>query len=177
MEKPNAGEPSHAERVLPATRSVSERSRSPFFAHRWPDSDEAIEDGQIDADRLQDVGVRFALSPGIGETVVLGTETTSRFHWEARASADHTRAPCCPRRPVREPSGWRGSASPPGGGWRGLRPLVCAPDQPRAPAAQTAHASWRRPMPRHAGRGVLREPAATAEDACARAQCEPGDPA
>src|SRR5437588_10880000 len=58
--------------------SFPELSFSPFFERSWASLDEALEDGQIDADRLRQLFVDFAPLPAAGEIVFLGVDTSNR---------------------------------------------------------------------------------------------------
>src|SRR5437763_6246120 len=53
-------------------RSFPELSFSPFFERSWASLYEALEDGQIDAERLRQLFVDFAPVPAAGESVFLG---------------------------------------------------------------------------------------------------------
>ena len=55
-----------------AARSFPELSFSPFFERSWASLYEALEDGQIDAERLRQLFVDFAPLPQAGEIVFWG---------------------------------------------------------------------------------------------------------
>src|SRR5947208_138903 len=59
-----------------AASSFPELSFSPFFERSWASLYEALEDGQIDAERLRKVFVDFATLPQAGEIVMQGVETS-----------------------------------------------------------------------------------------------------
>src|SRR5260370_41976726 len=58
-------------------RSFPELSFSPFFERTWASLYEALEDGQIDAERLRKVFVDCAPLPPGGEILFLGVATTN----------------------------------------------------------------------------------------------------
>ena len=60
-----------------AARSFPELSFSPFFERSWASLYEALEDGQIDAQRLRQLFVDFAPLPAAGEIVFLGVDTSN----------------------------------------------------------------------------------------------------
>jgi hypothetical protein len=71
-------------------RSFPELSCSPFFERTWASLYEALEDGQIDAERLREVFVNFAPLPQPGTIVFLGVDTSNLFRPEAKTAADRT---------------------------------------------------------------------------------------
>src|SRR2546421_6793391 len=73
--------------------SFPELSFSPFFERTWASLYEALEDGQIDAQRLRKVFVDFAPLPAAGEIVFLGVDTSSLFRPEAETAEDRTLVP------------------------------------------------------------------------------------
>ena len=73
--------------------SFPELSFSPFFERTWASLYEALEDGQIDADRLRQVFVDFAPLPGAGEIVFLGGDTSNLYRPEAETAEDRTLVP------------------------------------------------------------------------------------
>ena len=76
-----------------AARSFPEMSFSPFFERTWASLYEALEDGQIDADRLREVFVSFAPLPEPGQVVFLGVDTSNLYRREAETAADRTLVP------------------------------------------------------------------------------------
>ena len=76
-----------------AARSFPELSFSPFFERTWASLYEALEDGQIDADRLREVFVSFAPLPEPGQVVFLGVDTSNLYRREAETAADRTLVP------------------------------------------------------------------------------------
>ena len=70
-----------------------ELSFSPFFERTWASLYEAMEDGQIDAERLRQVFVDFAPWPQIGEIVFLGVDTSNLYRPEAETAEDCTLVP------------------------------------------------------------------------------------
>src|SRR5947209_20464724 len=63
--------------------SFRELSCSPFFERSWASLYEALEGGQIDADRLRQLLVDFAPVPQAGERVFLGVDTSNLYRPEA----------------------------------------------------------------------------------------------
>src|SRR5258708_7177752 len=74
-------------------RSFPELSLSPFFERTWASLYEALEDGQIDAERLREVFVQFAPLPSSGQLVFLGVDTSNLYRAEAETAADRTLVP------------------------------------------------------------------------------------
>jgi hypothetical protein len=73
-----------------AARSFPELSFSPFFERTWASLYEALEDGQIDAERLREVFLTFAPLPEPGQFVFLGVDTSNLYRPEAETAADRT---------------------------------------------------------------------------------------
>src|SRR5213080_787871 len=73
--------------------SFPELSFSPFFERTWASLYEALEDGQIDAERLRQVFVDFAPLPQAGEIVFLGVDTSNLYRPEAETAEDRTLVP------------------------------------------------------------------------------------
>ena len=73
--------------------SFPELSFSPFFERTWASLYEALEDGQIDAERLRKVFVDFAPLPQAGEIVFLGVDTSNLYRPEAETAEDRTLVP------------------------------------------------------------------------------------
>src|SRR5947209_11435490 len=73
--------------------SFPELSFSPFFERTWASLYEALEDGQIDAQRLRQVFVDFAPLPPAGEIVFLGVDTSNLYRPEAETAEDRTLVP------------------------------------------------------------------------------------
>src|SRR5579859_92055 len=63
--------------------SFPELSFSPFFERSWASLYEALEDGQIDAQRLRQLFVDFAPLPAAGESVFLGVDSSNLYRPEA----------------------------------------------------------------------------------------------
>jgi hypothetical protein len=76
-----------------AAKSFPELSFSPFFERTWASLYEALEDGQIDAERLRQLFVDFAPLPAAGEMVFLGIDTSNLYRPEAETAADRTLVP------------------------------------------------------------------------------------
>jgi hypothetical protein len=76
-----------------AARSFPELSFSPFFERSWASLYEALEDGQIDAQRLRQLFVDFAPLPAAGEIVFLGVDTSNLYRPEAETAEDRTLVP------------------------------------------------------------------------------------
>jgi len=74
-------------------RSFPELSLSPFFERSWASLYEALEDGQIDAERLREVFVNFAPLPQAGEVIFLGVDTSNLYRPEAETACDRTLVP------------------------------------------------------------------------------------
>jgi hypothetical protein len=73
-----------------AAHSFPELSFSPFFERTWASLYEALEDGQIDAERLREVFLTFAPLPEPGQFVFLGVDTSNLYRPEAETAADRT---------------------------------------------------------------------------------------
>ncbi len=73
--------------------SFPELSLSPFFERTWASLYEALEDGQIDAQRLREVFLTFAPLPDPGQVVFLGVDTSNLYRPEAETAADRTLVP------------------------------------------------------------------------------------
>jgi len=73
--------------------SFPELSFSPFFERSWASLYEALEDGQIDAERLRQLFVDFAPLPEAGERVFLGVDTSNLYRPEAETAEDRTLVP------------------------------------------------------------------------------------
>src|SRR5713226_278264 len=76
-----------------SAHSFPELSLSPFFERTWASLYEALEDGQIDAERLRQVCVDFAPLPQAGEIVFLGVDTSNLYRPEAETAEDRTLVP------------------------------------------------------------------------------------
>ena len=76
-----------------AARSFPELSFSPFFERSWASLYEALEDGQIDAERLRQLFVDFAPLPPAGELVFVGVDTSNLYRPEAETAEDRTLVP------------------------------------------------------------------------------------
>src|SRR5579864_3690623 len=76
-----------------AANSFPELSFSPFFERTWASLYEALEDGQIDANRLRQLFVDFAPLPAAGEIVFLGVDTSNLYRPEAETAEDRTLVP------------------------------------------------------------------------------------
>ena len=74
-------------------RSFPELSFSPLFERTWASLYEALEDGQIDAERLRQVFVDCAPLPQAGELVFLGVDTSNLYRPEAETAEDRTLVP------------------------------------------------------------------------------------
>ena len=73
--------------------SFPELSQSPFFERKWGSLYEALEDGQISADRLREVFIEFAPLPSSGSWVFVGIDTSNLYRKEAETLADRTVVP------------------------------------------------------------------------------------
>jgi hypothetical protein len=73
--------------------SFPELSFSPFFERTWASLYEALEDGQINAERLRQVFVDFAPLPQAGEIVFVGVDTSNLYRPEAETAEDRTLVP------------------------------------------------------------------------------------
>jgi hypothetical protein len=71
-------------------QSFPELSLSPFFERTWASLYEALEDGQINTERLREVFVQFAPLPEPGQFVFLGVDTSNLYRPEAETAADRT---------------------------------------------------------------------------------------
>src|SRR5438128_8464419 len=76
-----------------AASSFPELSFSPFFERSWASLYEALEDGQIDGERLRQLFVDFAPLPEAGEIVFLGVDTSNLYRPEAETAEDRTLVP------------------------------------------------------------------------------------
>jgi DDE superfamily endonuclease len=74
-------------------RSFPELSLSPFFERTWASLYEALEDGQIDAERLREVFVQFTPLPAAGQSVFVGVDTSNLYRCEAETAQDRTLVP------------------------------------------------------------------------------------
>ena len=74
-------------------RSFPELSLSPLFERTWASLYEALEDGQIDAQRLREIFVDFAPLPQPGEFVFLGVDTSNLYRPEGETGEDRTLIP------------------------------------------------------------------------------------
>jgi hypothetical protein len=74
-------------------RSFPELSLSPFFERTWASLYEALEDGQIDAERLRAVFLDCAPLPEAGQFVFVGVDTSNLYRAEAETAADRTLVP------------------------------------------------------------------------------------
>src|SRR5256714_835873 len=70
-----------------------ELSFSPFFERTWASLYEALEDGQIDAERLRQLFVDYAPLPEAGERVFLGVDTSNLYRPEAETAEDRSLVP------------------------------------------------------------------------------------
>src|SRR5207248_11806566 len=68
-------------------------SFSPFFERSWASLYEALEDGQIDAERLRQLFVDYAPLPEAGESVFVGIDTRNLYRPEAETADDRTLVP------------------------------------------------------------------------------------
>jgi len=73
--------------------SFPELSFSPFFERTWASLYEALEDGQIDAERLRQLFVDYAPLPEAGESVFVGIDTSNLYRPEAETAEDRTLVP------------------------------------------------------------------------------------
>lgn len=73
--------------------SFPDLSLSPFFERTWASLYEALEDGQIETERLRQVLVQFAPLPDAGQLVFLGVDTSNLYRPEAETAADRTLVP------------------------------------------------------------------------------------
>jgi hypothetical protein len=76
-----------------AAQSFPELSLSPFFERTWASLYEALEDGQINAERLREVFLDFAPLPKPGQFVFLGVDKSLLYRPEAETAADRTLVP------------------------------------------------------------------------------------
>src|SRR2546430_17158658 len=76
-----------------AATSFPELSFSPFFERTWASLYEALEDGQIDAERLRQLFVDFAPLPAAAEIVFLGGDTSNLYRPESETAEDRTLVP------------------------------------------------------------------------------------
>lgn len=74
-------------------QSFPELSLSPFFERSWASLYEALEDGQINEERLREVFLDFAPLPKSGQFVFLGVDTSNLYRPEADTAADRTLVP------------------------------------------------------------------------------------
>lgn len=73
--------------------SFPELSLSPFFERTRASLYEALEDGQINAERLRQVLVQFAPLPSADQLVFLGVDKSLLYRSEAETAADRTLVP------------------------------------------------------------------------------------
>ena len=88
--------------------SFPELSCSPFFERSWASLYEALEDGQIDAERLRQLFVDFAPLPQAGQFVSIGIDTSNLYRPEAETAEDRTLVPLAnlPRNTHAASPGW-----------------------------------------------------------------------
>lgn len=88
--------------------SLPELSFSPFFERSWASVYEALEDGQIDAERLRQLFMDFAPLPEAGERVFVGVDTSNLYRPEAETAADRTLVPIAnlPKNTHAATAGW-----------------------------------------------------------------------
>jgi hypothetical protein len=91
-----------------AASSLPELSFSPFFERSWASLYEALEDGQIDAERLRQLFVDFAPLPEAGERVFVGVDTSNLYRPEAQTAEDRTLVPIAnlPKNTHAATAGW-----------------------------------------------------------------------
>ena len=91
-----------------AARSFPELSFSPFFERTWASLYEALEDGQIDAERLREVFLSFAPLPEPGQVVFVGVDSSNLYRPEAETAADRTLVPIAnlPKKTHAASPGW-----------------------------------------------------------------------
>ena len=89
-------------------RSFPELSLSPFCERTWASLYEALEDGQIDAQRLREIFVDFAPLPQPGEFVFLGVDTSNLYRPEGETAEDRTLVPIAnlPKKTHAASPGW-----------------------------------------------------------------------
>src|SRR5260370_40204195 len=71
-------------------RSFPELSLSPSFERRWPSLYEALEDGEIDQQRLCEVFTRFFPSRLLGKILWVGVDESGIARPRSRTSADRS---------------------------------------------------------------------------------------
>ncbi len=88
--------------------SFPELSFSPFFERSWASLYEALEDGQIDAERLRQLFVDFAPLPEAGELVFVGIDSSNLYRPEAETAEDRTLVPIAnvPKNTHAATAGW-----------------------------------------------------------------------
>jgi len=91
-----------------AARSFPDWSFSPFFERSWASLYEALEDGQIDAQRLRQLFVDFAPLPAAGAVVFLGVDSSKLYRAEAETAEDRTLVPSAnlPKNTHAASAGW-----------------------------------------------------------------------
>jgi hypothetical protein len=71
-------------------RSLAELSLSAFFTRRWPSVYEALQDGKIDRQGLEEVFVQYAPLPDEGERLLVGGDASSILRPQSKTGRDRT---------------------------------------------------------------------------------------
>jgi hypothetical protein len=74
----------------PQAQSLAQLSLSPFFQRGWPSLYQAIQDGRIATDKLEELFATFVPTPPAGEPMLLGLDSSSIARPLSPTAADRT---------------------------------------------------------------------------------------
>ena len=74
----------------PQAQSLAQLSLSPFFQRGWPSLYQAIQDGRIAPDKLEELFATFVPTPPAGESMLLGLDSSSIARPLSPTAADRT---------------------------------------------------------------------------------------
>src|SRR6266581_2622871 len=96
----------------PQAQSLAQLSLSPFFQRGWPSLYQALQDGRIATDKLEELFATFAPTPTAGESMLLGLDSSSiaRPLWPTAADRTLVYVPNLPKDSTPVTPGWQFSA-------------------------------------------------------------------
>ena len=96
----------------PQAQSLAQLSLSPFFQRGWPSLYQALQDGRIATDKLEELFATFAPTPTAGESMLLGLDSSSIARPLSPTAADRTLVyvPNLPKDSTPVTPGWQFSA-------------------------------------------------------------------
>jgi hypothetical protein len=96
----------------PQAQSLAQLSLSPFFQRSWPSLYQAIQDGRIATDQLEELFATFVPTPPAGEPMLLGLDSSSIARPLSPTAADRTPVyvPNLPPDSIPVTPGWQFSA-------------------------------------------------------------------